>query len=263
MTTNGNKFGRRDFLKTVTAAGLGSALGSSRAMGDANDIAGASEVKFPQVPRRKLGKTGVEVPSLSLGCGGNLLEKQVLLRSAHKWGVTYWDTANRYAGGNSELGIGKFLKSSPELRKDLFIISKASRAESIDDVEAKLQLSLKRMNTSYIDLYYGVHALSEPSQLTDDLRKWADGAKNRGLIRHFGFSTHKNMVENLAAAAKLDWIDAIMFTYNFRLMSDVKLNAAIDACHKSGIGLIAMKTQAKRQEEEGKEDEKFIEHFLK
>ena len=47
-----------------------------------------------------------------------------------------------------------------------------------------LQTSLKRMNTKYIDLYYGVHNLSDSAQLTDELRQWAKSAKERKLRKN-------------------------------------------------------------------------------
>jgi len=129
-------------------------------------------------------------------------------------------------------------------------------------VQERFETSLERMNTNYIDLYYGVHGLSDPAQLTDDLRQWAKDAKKRKLIRFFGFSTHSNMAQCLAAAAKLDWIDAIMTSYSYRLMQDKELNAAVEACHKAGIGLIAMKTQGRRQKIKSEEDNKLAGHFL-
>jgi len=220
----------------------------------------AQEPEYPQVPRRKLGKTGVEVSCLALGTIFNVLENQILLRKSLQWGVTYWDTAYGYTGGNSERGIGKFLENNPDVRKKLFIVSKASDARTVADVEKRLQKSLERMNTNYIDLYYGVHGLDEPGQLTNELKNWAKDAKKRKLIRFFGFSTHENMAECLTAAARLDWIDAVMPRYNFRLMQDDKMQAAVEACHKAGIGLIAMKTQAK--EIKTTEDKKLAQHFL-
>ena len=238
------------------------------------------EAKFPQVPRRKLGKTGVEVPVLSLGMMFNVLDSQIVLRKTLDWGVNYWDTANSYSGGNSELGIGKFLSKHPEVRKKLFIVSKASGARKeptpkavVKKVEERLQTSLKRMNTNYIDLYYGVHGLSDPAQLDDELRRWVEDAKKRKLIRFFGFSTHKNMAKCLTAASKLDWIDVIMTSYNFRLMQDPELQAAVEACHKAGIGLVAMKTialtgQGRRQLQptgrgiETEQERKLFSHFL-
>ena len=240
---NNNKLTRRQFIRngTIAAAGLGSVFTSTIPASPINENK-PQESSSPKMPKRKLGKTGVEVPCLALGTMFNLLDSQIVLRNTIKWGVKYWDTAYSYAGGNSELGIGKFLAKNPEVRKDVFLATKASGARTVADVEKRLQASLKRLNTKYIDLYYAPHAASEPEQLTDDLKRWAQSAKKRKLIRFFGFTTHKNMANCLAAAAKLDWIDAIMTSYNFRLMQDPKLLDAIEACHKAGIAIIAMKT---------------------
>jgi len=261
MKEKHNKINRRNFLKTMGAAGLGSVLASAETnAADPTSSTKTEEPKLPQVPRRKLGKTGVEVSCLALGTIFNVLENQILLRKSLEWGVTYWDTAYGYTGGNSERGIGKYLSKNPDVRKELFIVSKASDARTVADVEKLLQTSLKRMNTNYIDLYYGVHGLEEPGQLTNELKKWAESAKKRKLIRFFGFSTHDNMAECLTAAAKVGWIDAVMPSYNFRLMQNDKMQAAIEACHKAGVGLIAMKTQAKKIRT--KNDKKLTEHFL-
>ena len=275
MKEEKNKIDRRNFLKTVGSAGLGSVFASTGAIAGPNEPnapSKAQEPEYPQVPKRRLGKltqpgpsgkeVPVEVPCLALGTMFNVADKQIVLRKALEFGVTYWDTANSYSGGNSELGIGKFLSRYPEVRKKLFIVSKASDARTVSDVERRLQTSLKRMKTDYIDLYYGVHVLSDPAQLTDELRKWAESAKKRKLIRFFGFSTHSNMAQCLAAAAKLDWIDAIIVKYSFREMQNPELQDAIEACYKAGIGLTAMKT-VRGQKIETEEDKKLTEHFLK
>jgi len=255
-------------LKNIGAVGLGSVFTSAKATADTNAPTKEQKPKLPQAPRRTLGKTGIDVPCLSLGGDYNFIDNQIILRKSLQWGINYWDTAHRYAGGNSEIGIGKFLAKNPGIRKELFITTKASRAENVKDVEKRLQTSLKRMNTEHIDLYYGVHMLSDPSRLTDELKQWAKSAKERKLIRFFGFSTHKNMAQCLTAAARLDWIDVIMTSYNFRLMQDEKVQAAVEACHKAGIGLIAMKVtgqtawKPQRQDVETEEDKKLIRHFL-
>jgi aryl-alcohol dehydrogenase-like predicted oxidoreductase len=280
MKEKHNKINRRNFLKTMGATGLGSVLAGCKGKEekepnaiDPNAPGKTQKPKLSQVPRRKLGKTGVEVSCLALGTIFNVVENQTILQKSSLWGVNYWDTAPDYAGPNSELGIGKFISKHPEVREKLFISTKASDALTIADVEKSLQASLKRMNTKYIDLYhimdrvvrqgFSGHGLSDPAQLNDELKQWVKSAKKRGLIRFFGFPTHKNMAKCLAAAAKLDWIDVIMTTYSFRIMQDPNLQAAIDACHKAGIGLIAMKTQGRPQEKiETEEDKKLAEHFL-
>jgi len=272
MEERKNKINRRNFLKAMGAAGLAPALAGMKSA-DASGKAGdkKKEAKFPQVPRRKLGKTGVDVSCLSMGGEFSILDNQIILRKALQWGVNYWDTGSGYAGGNSELGIGKFLAKNPEVRKELFICTKAMGTRDLKQVEKLLQNSLKRLNTDYIDFYVGCHGLSNPADLTDELKQWAESAKKRGLIRFFGFATHKNMPECLAAAAKLDWIDVILTLYNFRFAQDAKMQAAIEACYKAGIGLVAIKTlghglrqpwAGNRISIETEEDKKLAEHFL-
>ncbi len=260
------KINRKDFFKVVGATGIGASMtvmgvGCKKNQANGNSQSGDAKTKYPHIPKRKLGKTGEMVPVLSHGIMYNLLENQIVLKKALEWGISHWDTSHNYAGGNSELGIGKFLKKYPEKRKDLFIVSKASRAYSVAEVEKRLQSSLKRMKTSYIDLYYGVHGCSDPSQQTPELKKWATDAKKRGVIKHFGFSTHKNMANCLMAASKMDWIDAIMTSYNFRLMQDKKLQKAVNACYKANIGLIAMKVMGLPISSYG--DKKLTKHFIK
>jgi len=274
MSQKQEKIDRRTFLRTVGAAGLGSVLASTPLSGQNDETSAPKAQKQtpPQVPKRRFGKltevdengkeVPLEVPILSLGALFDVSENQAALREALKWGVYYWDTAYSYAGGNSELGIGKFIKRNPGIRKKLFIASKASGAKTVEQVEQRLQESLKRMNTDYIDLYYGVHILADPAQLTPELKKWAENAKKRKLIRYFGFSTHKNMAQCLLAASKLDWIDAILVKYNFREMQNPQMQAAIDACHKAGIALTAMKT-IRGQKIKTEEDKRLTEHFIK
>lgn len=262
MKKKNSKIDRRNFLKTMGAAGLGSVLSGADTQAEPNDPnapAKTEETGFPPIPKRKLGKTGVEVPVLALGMIFDVLDRQIVLRKAIEWGITYWDTADCYTGGNSELGIGKFLKANPDKRKDLFIVSKSDDMDA-PGMEKLLTRSLKRMQTDYVDLYF-LHGVEEPEQLSEEVRSWVAKTKEAKRIRFFGFSTHSNMPECLTAAAKSGWIDAIMTTYNFREMQDKKMDAAVETCHKAGVGLVAMKTQAHRVKTD--EDKELTEHFLK
>jgi len=262
MKEKRDKIDRRNFLKVVGTAGLAPAFVPLAAgLAAAKDKA-AKKPRVPQVPRRKLGKTGVKIPCLSFGTFQVDVENQILLRKTLQWGINFWDTAYSYGGGNSELGIGKFLSKNLKVRKNLFLVTKASDAKTPEEIEKRLKTSLERMNTDYIDLYYGLHQCPNPAWLTDEVRKWAESAKKRKLIRHFGITSHQNSAIVLAAAAGLPWIEAIMIPYNFHLMQDPKLQAAIDACHKAGIGLIAMKTQGMGQKVETEANRKLFRHFV-
>ena len=261
-----NKINRRNFLKTVGAAGLGSVFVSTQVKAGPNEpntVQKTEEPKFPELPRRKLGKTGIELPVLANGLMFDVTENQLILRANLQHNVTYWDTAHNYAGGNSEIAIGTFLGKNPEVRKKLFIVTKASGAYTAADVEERLQASLKRMNTDHIDLYYGVHGCDNPdSQLTEQLQKWSENAKKRKLIHFFGFSTHKNMERCLMAASKLNWIDAIMTSYNVVLMQNPQMQEAVQACNEAGVGLIAMKVLLGAQKKQAEAEDKMVTHFL-
>ncbi len=239
-----NRYTRRDFFKLTGAAGVGSVLGSIEPAAIAAGAADTDTSRLPTVPTRPFGKTGVNVSILSLGGTYNLKSRQLLLRQALKLGVTYWDTANSYSGGNSEEGIGKYFARYPEDRRKVFLVTK-SGASDPDSLSQHLYSSLERMQTDYVDLFF-IHAVSDVDDdvNTPEIKKWAGSAKAEGKIRFFGFSTHKNMAQCLMDGARLGWIDGIMASYNYRLMHTPAMKQAADACKQAGIGLTAMKTQA-------------------
>jgi predicted aldo/keto reductase-like oxidoreductase len=242
MSDNSKNISRRNFIKAAGVAGLGSALGTLSSLTPAHGTSIAKVTESMTVPTRPFGKTGVDVSILALG--GELRASDMLLfKQALKMGVTYWDTANSYGWGKNEKAIGKYFAKFPKDREKVFLVSKAGTSEP-QKLSEKLNSSLQRMNTSYIDLYFIHYVSNVEKELTDEVKIWAEKAKADGKIRFFGFSAHKNMENSLLAAAKLGWIDGIMMSYNYRLMVKSKMKSAVDACARAGIGLTAMKTQA-------------------
>jgi len=233
---------RRQFIKTAGGAGLGSVLLPLSSLTQANGSSASKVSEQKIVPTRPFGKTGVNVSILSLG-GVLGVNDQLMFRQALKMGVTYWDTADSYGRGNNEIAIGKYFAKFPNDRKKVFLVTKAATSNP-QKLTEKLNASLQKMNTSYVDLYF-IHYVSDVRyELTDQVKDWAEKAKAKGKIRFFGFSAHKNMEDSMFAAAKLGWIDGLMMSYNYRLMVKSKMKRAVDACVKAGIGLTAMKTQA-------------------
>jgi len=233
---NPKHISRRNFLKTAGVGGIGAMLGSRVADGAETD-----SQKHLLVPTRPFGRTGIDVPILSLGGMFDIPNNQLMLKQAIRMGVTYWDTAHVYGNGVSETGFGQFFKKYPEERQKIFLVTKSPDRDP-DDMTRHLDTSLTRMNTDYIDLFF-MHAFRNTRPLTNKVRAWAEKQKAAGRIRLFGFSTHRNMEKCLSKAAGLGWIDGIMMTYNYRLMHKRKMKAAVDACTEAGIGLTAMKTQ--------------------
>lgn len=222
--------------------GCATAVGASTigVTGLATPLHVADEIK---VPRVKLGKTGMSVSRLA--CGGSWDIDSEVLSLALSFGVNYIDTAEDYRGGESERRIGTFLKSigasghSAE-RKKLWLVTKTYFHTQIDE---HLPGSLKRLQQDYVDCIY-MHRLRDPKLVAArQTKEQAERLKKSGMTRFFGFSVHDEpVVECLNAAADTDHIDVIMFRYDCHYYPKSDLMAAIEKCHKKGIGLVAMKT---------------------
>ena len=108
---------RRTFLKLGTAAAVGMA---------SNQVsANADDAKIPRIQRYVgLGNTDLTVSDISFGC--SRLSDAKLVRYAYDKGVTYFDTAESYRGGNSESAVGAALSG---VRHDVVIASKTKAWE--------------------------------------------------------------------------------------------------------------------------------------
>lgn len=240
---------RRDLLKTALAGtgalGLGGrvlAAPAGPARGPATSGPGAGRRAMapdPTMPLVTFGKTGEKISRLVAGTALPLSVNYIA--KAYGLGVTAWDLADCYNGGNSERVMGRFLEATG-VRKDLFLISKSDRHDPAGFVQT-LDQSLERMRTDTLDLFF-LHNASDPAVLNAELKATVERLKKQGKIRFFGFSSHApKMVEVLEKAAQIDWVDGILFKYNFHSYDDARLNRAIDALAKANVGMIAMKTQ--------------------
>lgn len=233
-----NGITRRDLFGLGGAAAGAALVGG---LGLPSRIAEAEEAPLPQVPRRTLGKTGKTVPILLLG--GMALDKKFdpKIAEAVRFGVNYVDAADCYLGGNSEAGLAAYFARAKN--RDRFWVTSKSDKHDPKGFEQTVFKSLEQLQSDYVDMYY-LHGLDDAKYLSDDLAVTVSRLKKAGKIRHFGFSCHGgNVVELLHLAAKTPWVESVMFRYNFRSYGDKELGAAIDAAHKAGVGLIAMKTQ--------------------
>jgi predicted aldo/keto reductase-like oxidoreductase len=239
------KINRRDLFKLGAGAGAlafaGQGLLPHVARGQ--EAKPAADAPLPQVPRRKLGKTGKDIPILLVG-GAVKLDPRFdpKLAEALRFGVNYFDAADCYGGGSCEPAVGSFMKQGNVQRDKLWITSK-SDAHDVAGFESTLATTLQKLDTPYVDMYF-LHALQDASFINNDLAKLVEQKKKDGKLRHFGFSCHDgNVAELLHKAAETSWVECVMFRYNFRQYGNAELNKAMDACAKANVGLIAMKTQ--------------------
>jgi predicted aldo/keto reductase-like oxidoreductase len=189
----------------------------------------------PAFRYRTLGKTGLKVTSVGFGCmitsDGSVVER------AADIGITYFDTARGYQGGNNERMVGAALKRK---RKDV-VLSTKTHAGTKDDALRDLDTSLKELGTDFVDVWY-LHAKGTPSEVTSDLIEAQQVAKKAGKIRFAGVSTHGGQRELLPWLATNPNVDVILTAYNFTM--EPFMNSVIDQAEKAGKGIVAMKVMA-------------------
>lgn len=182
---------RRMFLKSLAGVTAGLTLGGATpAFKIESDRLG--EV----LPKRKLGRTNEYVTML--GTGGYHVgwtterDAQEVIEAALDGGVRFFDTAESYADGTSEMRYGKYL--TPKYRDLIFLMSK-STGKDAKTVREHLEGTLRRLNTDYLDLYQ-VHAISTPEDVDSRIQlgvlEVLLKAKEEGKIRHLGFTGHQN-----------------------------------------------------------------------
>ena len=191
----------------------------------------------------RLGKTGMMVTRL--GFGGipiQRLTEDEAVRVVQKCldlGINFIDTANAYS--TSEERIGKAVKGR---RQDVFIATK-SGARTHEEIEKHLELSLKRLDTDYIDLYqfHGVNDLATLDKILDPengLYKVFEAARQAGKIRHIGITSHQMDVAK--AHIKSDRFETLMFPFNF--ITSEPASEILPLCQKHDVEFIDMKPMA-------------------
>jgi len=234
---------RRSFLKSAAAAGGAAVLASADPVWADTQSAASSPL-----PTVTLGKTGQKVSILGMGTSWEL--QPSFVQAALHAGVRYIDTSESYEGGNCEKTLGEVLERT-KMRKDVYLVTKNSRGKvggprAFASFEKRLNASLARLRTDYVDCYYlhGVGGGEIPLLSDPDVKAAFEKLKKAGKIRFCGLSCHdRRLPEIVTAAAQNGWIDQIMIQYNYRTMSTDAVRRALDAASKANLGIVAMKTQ--------------------
>ncbi|NQT19739.1 MAG: aldo/keto reductase [Planctomycetes bacterium] len=233
------KLTRREFLKASAAAGA--MLPLACVMAENND---APAPAATGLLRRKLGKTGVPVTILGLGCAyiaGENINTRGIVETALDGGVRYFDTAPNYKG--SEEALGPLLA---DVRDEVFLVTKLDHTGA-KEAEMDLQESLKRLKTDRVDLLL-LHGVGLSGDWQDAERICAEAgaltylrkAKRDGLTRFIGMSVHQPHSHALHVLKEAEDLDVVMpFVNHMAIAKDT--DDIIAPCHKMGMGIVAMK----------------------
>jgi aryl-alcohol dehydrogenase-like predicted oxidoreductase len=170
---------------------------------------------MPTIDQRPLGRSGIEVSALGLGCwaiGGPMqgadgaatswgaVDDEESIKAIHRGlelGITFFDTAASYGAGHSEKLLGKALGAD---RDRVVIATKfgwtfvegerrgTGMDTSPDYVRASCEASLRRLATDRIDLLQ-LHIGELPAEVDGPIAAELESLVDEGLIRAYGWST--------------------------------------------------------------------------
>jgi len=160
---------------------------------------GAANLPPFQIPRRAMGKTGLQVSILGMGgfhLGTVPTQKEVteMVAKALDFGLNFFDNAWEYHGGVSEERVGIALKGK---RDQAIVMTKVCTHGRKKDVAMKmLDESLTRLQTDHLDVWQ-VHEViyyNDPEKAydSDGVLEALTAARQQGKVRFVGFTGHKN-----------------------------------------------------------------------
>lgn len=187
----------------------------------------------------RLGRTGLNVSKNGFGAlpvqRVGMEEACRILRRAFEGGINYFDTARFYT--DSEEKIGMALSDV----RDRIIISTKTMATTVEGFWQDLHTSLSLMKTDYVDIYqfHNPAFCPKPGDGTGLYEAMLE-AKEKGMIRHIGFTNHRLAVAEEAVRSGL--YDTLQFPFSY--LAGEKEEALVHLCAELDVGFICMKALA-------------------
>ena len=205
----------------------------------------AAAVQSAAIIKRKLGKTDIEIPIVSMGVMN--ADNPAVVQESYKLGIRFFDTAAGYQNGRNEEMVGKVIKDLG-VRNQVFIqtkfnLMKTPQEQRKETLLKELDNSLTRLGMDYVDVFLLHQPLMDV--MTDSTVKEAlMEMKKLKKARYVGVSHHAGQAEVLDTAVKEGVYDTATVSFNFTMAQDTALLNAIKNAAKAGLGVIAMKSQA-------------------
>ncbi|MDT8402576.1 MAG: aldo/keto reductase [Bacteroidales bacterium] len=236
---------RRKFLKNTSLGILGASLAGSQSL-TAKPQNRTSEL--PKIKEyRTLGRTGLKVSDI----GAGIQASEGLLKATLEAGVNFLETSELYGRGRNETLIGSVIKDYD--RQKLVIATKVSpqlkEFESDRDIIARVNASLERLQTDYVDCLL-IHGAENSQRVKNKhFHKAVKQLKKEGKVNFAGVSCHghswwdspeETFEDVLMTAVDDGRFDVIMLPYNF--FEPEMATRVLEACGDKNIGTMIMKS---------------------
>ncbi len=216
-----------------------------------------SFVKNSHMQYTNLGKSGLQVSRLCLGCmtfGSKKWREWVIeepdarkvIKKALELGINFFDTANMYSLGVSEEIVGRALKDFAR-RDEIVLATKVyfpmkdlpnQGGLSRKHIFSAIDASLKRLGTDYVDLYQ-IHRWDSNTPIEETLEALHDLVK-MGKVRYLGASSMFawQFAQSLYLADLNGWTRFVSMQNHYNLIYREEEREMIPLCRAEGIGLI-------------------------
>ncbi|HEY3948442.1 aldo/keto reductase [Phenylobacterium sp.] len=206
----------------------------------------------------RLGKTGLKVSRLCLGCmtyGSpkwrswvlDLEQSKPFFQSAIEKGITFFDTANVYSVGESEVVTGHWLREFAANREEIVVATKVNgpmgrgpneKGLSRKSIMAQIDASLSRLKMDYVDLYQ-IHRFDYEVPIEETLEALNDVVK-AGKARYIGASSMYawQFARMLAASEQHGWVKFVSMQPQLNLVYREEEREMLPLCRAEGIGVI-------------------------
>lgn len=198
---------------------------------------------------KRLGNSGLQVSALGLGTNafGKRADQQTSIQIVHAaldYGINFLDTANIYAGTESERIIGLALEGR---RQEAVLATKAGLVKhegpngsgsSRRHLMQELEDSLRRLKTDYVDLYQ-IHTFDPYTPLEETLRT-LDDMISSGKVRYIGASNYTawQMMKAIGISEARNLAKYISIQCSYSLADRTPENELLSLCLDQGVGII-------------------------
>ena len=209
-----------------------------------------------KMPYRRCGRSGLQLPAISLGLWNNfgddrpLQTQRDIIRRAFDLGITHIDLANNYGPppGSAEANFGKvFAQDLRPYRDELIISTKAGydmwpgpygEWGSRKYLLASLDASLSRMGLDYVDIFYS-HRFDPDTPLEETIGA-LESAVHQGKALYVGISSYsEERTREAVAIAREARIPMVIHQPSYSMLNRWIEPGVLEACEEEGLGIIA------------------------